>query len=191
MELIGSIANNLTSAVQSAPRLRGQAVHADTLAHGRSSPPCPPSAGRGLKRTYLTSHSGTRARAGRSYPLMAAFDPFLPLTVSVPFGAPVHQDDQTSITSCRSVQAKPQRGGAISRSARPCGGARMRGHLWRTDGPRWRRPLCPGAILPIAVLLLPVVLVESAALPTAVLLLAVLLKSASTPRAVLSMPVML
>ena len=33
MELIGSIANNLTSAVQSAPRLRGQAVHADTLAH--------------------------------------------------------------------------------------------------------------------------------------------------------------
>ena len=83
MELIGSIANNLTSAVQSARRLRGQAVHADTLAHGRSSPPCPPSAGRGLKRTYLTSHSGTRARAGRSYPLMAAFDPLQTFGVAV------------------------------------------------------------------------------------------------------------
>lgn len=33
MEIIGSIANNLTSAVQSARRLRAQTVHADTLAH--------------------------------------------------------------------------------------------------------------------------------------------------------------
>jgi hypothetical protein len=33
MELHGSIANNLTSAVQSARRLRGHPVHADTLGH--------------------------------------------------------------------------------------------------------------------------------------------------------------
>jgi hypothetical protein len=33
MEIIGSVANNLTSAVQSARRLRGHPVHADTLAH--------------------------------------------------------------------------------------------------------------------------------------------------------------
>jgi hypothetical protein len=33
MEITGSIANNLTSAVQSARRLRGHPVHADTLAH--------------------------------------------------------------------------------------------------------------------------------------------------------------
>jgi hypothetical protein len=33
MELHGSIANNLTSAVQSARRLRGHPVHADTLDH--------------------------------------------------------------------------------------------------------------------------------------------------------------
>jgi hypothetical protein len=35
MELHGSIANNLTSAVQSARRLRGHPVHADTLDHWR------------------------------------------------------------------------------------------------------------------------------------------------------------
>ena len=33
MELHGSIANNLASAVQSARRLEGRAVHADTLGH--------------------------------------------------------------------------------------------------------------------------------------------------------------
>jgi hypothetical protein len=33
MELHGSIANNLTSAVQSARRLKGHPVHADTLGH--------------------------------------------------------------------------------------------------------------------------------------------------------------
>lgn len=33
MELHGSIANNLTSAVHSARRLRGHPVHADTLGH--------------------------------------------------------------------------------------------------------------------------------------------------------------
>jgi hypothetical protein len=33
MELHGSIANNLTSAVQSARRLSGHPVHADTLGH--------------------------------------------------------------------------------------------------------------------------------------------------------------
>ena len=33
MELHGSIAKNLTSAVQSARRLRGHPVHADTLGH--------------------------------------------------------------------------------------------------------------------------------------------------------------
>jgi hypothetical protein len=33
MDLHGSIANNLTSAVQSARRLSGHPVHADTLAH--------------------------------------------------------------------------------------------------------------------------------------------------------------
>jgi hypothetical protein len=35
MEIHGSIANNLTSAVQSARRLRGHPVHADTLDHWR------------------------------------------------------------------------------------------------------------------------------------------------------------
>jgi hypothetical protein len=33
MEIHGSITNNLTSAVQSARRLRGHPVHADTLGH--------------------------------------------------------------------------------------------------------------------------------------------------------------
>jgi hypothetical protein len=33
MELHGTLANNLASAVQSARRLRGHAVHADTIAH--------------------------------------------------------------------------------------------------------------------------------------------------------------
>ena len=33
MEIHGSVTNNLTSAVQSARRLRSHAVHADTLAH--------------------------------------------------------------------------------------------------------------------------------------------------------------
>jgi hypothetical protein len=33
MELHGSIANNLASALKSARRLRGRPVHADTLAH--------------------------------------------------------------------------------------------------------------------------------------------------------------
>ena len=33
MELHGTIANNLTSAVQSARRLRGHPVHSDTLEH--------------------------------------------------------------------------------------------------------------------------------------------------------------
>lgn len=33
MEITGSVAKNLTSAVQSARRLRGHPVHADTLAH--------------------------------------------------------------------------------------------------------------------------------------------------------------
>jgi len=33
MELHGSIVNNLTSAVQSARRLRGEPVHADTVDH--------------------------------------------------------------------------------------------------------------------------------------------------------------
>ena len=33
MDLHGSIANNLTSAVQSARRLKGHPVHADTLGH--------------------------------------------------------------------------------------------------------------------------------------------------------------
>jgi hypothetical protein len=33
MELHGSLANNLTSAVQSARRLRGHPVHADTIRH--------------------------------------------------------------------------------------------------------------------------------------------------------------
>ena len=35
MELHGSIENNLTSAVQSARRLKGRPVHADTLRHWR------------------------------------------------------------------------------------------------------------------------------------------------------------
>jgi hypothetical protein len=35
MEIAGSIANNLTSAVQSARRLRGHPIHADTLGHWR------------------------------------------------------------------------------------------------------------------------------------------------------------
>jgi hypothetical protein len=35
MELYGSIVNNLTSAVQSARRLKGHPVHADTLGHWR------------------------------------------------------------------------------------------------------------------------------------------------------------
>jgi hypothetical protein len=35
MEIHGTIANNLTSAVQSARRLRGHPVHADTLEHWR------------------------------------------------------------------------------------------------------------------------------------------------------------
>ena len=35
MELYGSITNNLASAVQSARRLRGHPVHADTLGHWR------------------------------------------------------------------------------------------------------------------------------------------------------------
>jgi hypothetical protein len=35
MEIHGSITNNLTSAVQSARRLRGHPVHADTLDHWR------------------------------------------------------------------------------------------------------------------------------------------------------------
>jgi hypothetical protein len=35
MEIHGSIANNLSSAVQSARRLKGHAVHADTLGHWR------------------------------------------------------------------------------------------------------------------------------------------------------------
>jgi hypothetical protein len=35
MDIHGSIANNLTSAVQSARRLRGHPVHADTLDHWR------------------------------------------------------------------------------------------------------------------------------------------------------------
>ena len=35
MELHGSIANNLTSAVQSARRLKGHPIHADTLGHWR------------------------------------------------------------------------------------------------------------------------------------------------------------
>lgn len=33
MDLHGSIANNLTSAVQSARRLKGHPIHADTLGH--------------------------------------------------------------------------------------------------------------------------------------------------------------
>lgn len=33
MELHGSIVNNLTSAIQSARRLRGHPVHSDTLSH--------------------------------------------------------------------------------------------------------------------------------------------------------------
>jgi hypothetical protein len=33
MELHGSVASNLASALQSARRLRGQSVHADTLGH--------------------------------------------------------------------------------------------------------------------------------------------------------------
>ena len=33
MEIHGSIANNLTSAVQSARRLRGHPIHGDTLGH--------------------------------------------------------------------------------------------------------------------------------------------------------------
>jgi len=35
MEIVGSIANNLTSAVQSARRLRGHPIHTDTLGHWR------------------------------------------------------------------------------------------------------------------------------------------------------------
>ena len=35
MEIHGSIAKNLTSAVQSARRLRGHPLHADTLGHWR------------------------------------------------------------------------------------------------------------------------------------------------------------
>ena len=35
MEIVGSIANNLTSALQSARRLRGHPIHADTLGHWR------------------------------------------------------------------------------------------------------------------------------------------------------------
>ena len=35
MEIHGSIANNLTSAVKSARRLKGHAIHADTLGHWR------------------------------------------------------------------------------------------------------------------------------------------------------------
>jgi hypothetical protein len=35
MKIHGSIANNLTSAVQSARRLRGHPVHSDTLDHWR------------------------------------------------------------------------------------------------------------------------------------------------------------
>jgi hypothetical protein len=46
MDLHGSIANNLTSAVQSARRLKGHPVHAETLCRWadlslRISPPCP------------------------------------------------------------------------------------------------------------------------------------------------------
>jgi hypothetical protein len=36
MELHGSIVNNLTSAVQSARRLKGHPVHADTLGHWKN-----------------------------------------------------------------------------------------------------------------------------------------------------------
>ena len=53
MKLHGSVANNLSSAVQSARRLRGHVVHEDTLAHWRD----------------LLEHARTELANGSSEPL--------------------------------------------------------------------------------------------------------------------------